>query len=105
MRQIVNQNVCVIGGAGFLGSHLVDYLVEERGCTVLVLDNLITGVVSYVNPKAKFEWFDIRGDENELAKFLKRIILNMYLTMLPSHIFLNALNVLCTFLTLTLHQY
>jgi nucleoside-diphosphate-sugar epimerase len=72
MRQIVNQNVCVIGGAGFLGSHLVDYLVEERGCTVLVLDNLITGVVSYVNPKAKFEWFDIRGDENELAKILKK---------------------------------
>jgi len=72
MRQIVNQNVCVIGGAGFLGSHLVDYLVEERGCTVLVLDNLITGVVSYVNPKAKFEWFDIRGDENELAKIFKK---------------------------------
>jgi len=72
MRQIVNQNVCVIGGAGFLGSHLVDYLVEERGCKVLVLDNLITGVLSYVNPKAKFEWFDIRGDENELAKIFKK---------------------------------
>lgn len=72
MRQIVNQNVCVIGGAGFLGSHLVDYLVEERGCKVLVLDNLITGVVSYINPKAKFEWFDIRGDENELAKIFKK---------------------------------
>jgi nucleoside-diphosphate-sugar epimerase len=72
MRQIVNENVCVIGGAGFLGSHLVDYLVEERGCNVLVLDNLITGIPSYVNPKAKFEWFDIRGDENELAKILKK---------------------------------
>ena len=72
MRQIVNQNVCVIGGAGFLGSHLVDYLVEERGCKVLVLDNLITGAVSYINPKAKFEWFDIRGDENELAKIFKK---------------------------------
>ena len=72
MRKIVKQNVCVIGGAGFLGSHLVDYLIEERGCNVLVLDNLITGVVSYINPKAKFEWFDIRGDENELAKILKK---------------------------------
>lgn len=72
MRQIVNENVCVIGGAGFLGSHLVDYLVEERGCNVLVLDNLITGIPSYVNPKAKFEWFDIRGDENELAKILRK---------------------------------
>ena len=72
MRQIVNENVCVIGGAGFLGSHLVDYLVEERGCNVLVLDNLITGIPSYVNPKAKFEWFDIRGDENDLAKILRK---------------------------------
>jgi nucleoside-diphosphate-sugar epimerase len=71
MRQIVNTNVCVIGGAGFLGSHLVDYLVEERECNVLVLDNLITGLTSYINPKAKFIWFDIRGDEKELSKILK----------------------------------
>lgn len=71
MRQIVNQNVCVIGGAGFLGSHLVNYLINERNCKVLVLDNLITGLVSYVNPQAKFMWFDIRGDEKELSKILK----------------------------------
>lgn len=71
MRQIVNQNVCVIGGAGFLGSHLVNYLVEERRCKVLVLDNLITGLTSYINPKADFIWFDIRGDEKELSKILK----------------------------------
>ena len=43
MRNINNVNVCVIGGAGFLGSHLVDHLVEDRNCNVLVLDNLITG--------------------------------------------------------------
>ena len=38
MRQIVNTNVCVIGGAGFIGSHLVDYLIDERNCNVIVLD-------------------------------------------------------------------
>jgi nucleoside-diphosphate-sugar epimerase len=37
----------------------------------LVLDNLITGLTSYVNSKAKFIWFDIRGDEKELSKILK----------------------------------
>ena len=42
-REIRNTNVCVIGGAGFLGSHLVDYLIEERNCKVLVLYNLISG--------------------------------------------------------------
>ena len=43
MRDIKNVSVCVIGGAGFLGSHLVDHLINDRGCDVLVLDNLISG--------------------------------------------------------------
>lgn len=68
MREIKNTNVCVIGGAGFLGSHLVDHLIEDRNCKVLVLDNLITGIKEHLNESAKFIWFDIRDDENELAK-------------------------------------
>ena len=70
MRDIKNCNVCVIGGAGFLGSHLVDHLVEDRNCKVLVLDNLITGLKKYINEKASFLWYDIREDENQLAKIL-----------------------------------
>jgi nucleoside-diphosphate-sugar epimerase len=70
MRQIKDTNVCVIGGAGFIGSHLVNYLIEERNCKVLVLDNLITGLVKNINPKAQFKWHDIRDNENELTKFL-----------------------------------
>ena len=34
--------ILVTGGAGFVPSHLVDRLVE-RGCTVVVLDNFVTG--------------------------------------------------------------
>lgn len=34
--------VLVTGGAGFIGSHAVDRLVEE-GCTVIVVDNLSSG--------------------------------------------------------------
>ena len=62
-----NKNVCVIGGAGFLGSHLVDYLVE-CGNKVLVLDNLIAGRYEFVNKKAKFVWFDITHSEFSLMK-------------------------------------
>lgn len=69
-RNITSCNVCVIGGAGFLGSHLVDHLIEERGCRVVVLDNLIAGSRKYIHPKAKFVWFDIRDDEAQLAKIL-----------------------------------
>lgn len=70
MRSIKNANVCVIGGAGFIGSHLVDYLIEERNCNVLVLDNLITGQLKNLNKKAKFIWHDIRDNESELARLL-----------------------------------
>lgn len=60
--------VAVIGGAGFLGSHLVRHLIEDRGCSVLVLDNLITGQKKFVHPEANFFWFDITGSENMLRK-------------------------------------
>jgi UDP-glucose 4-epimerase len=49
----------VTGGAGFIGSNLVDALVEE-GHEVLVIDNLSTGKREHVNPKAKFFELDLR---------------------------------------------
>ena len=70
MRAVKDCSVCVIGGAGFLGSHLVDYLIEERNCSVLVLDNLISGLKKHVHADAKFQWFDIRDDHHDLAKVL-----------------------------------
>ena len=62
-RNIQGVNVAVIGGAGFLGSHLVDHLVNDRNCNVIVLDNLIVGQKKFVNPKAKFIWNEITGSE------------------------------------------
>lgn len=72
MRNITDSNVCVVGGAGFLGSHLVDYLVNEKNCNVLVIDNLISGRREFVNPKAKFEHADITQSENFLYLMFKR---------------------------------
>ncbi|MFC1904904.1 SDR family oxidoreductase [Chloroflexota bacterium] len=43
----------VTGGAGFIGSHLVDTLIE-RGYDVVVLDNLSTGHLENVNLATKF---------------------------------------------------
>ncbi len=71
VESIEGKKVCVIGGAGFLGSHLVDYLVEEKKCYVLVLDNLISGLKKHIHKKAEFGWFDIRSDEDELVGILK----------------------------------
>ena len=36
------KKIIVTGGAGFLGSHLVDRLIEEKN-DVLVVDNFFTG--------------------------------------------------------------
>ena len=53
--------IIVTGGAGFIGSHLVDSLVEN-GNDVVVIDNLYTGKLEYINPKAKLYLCDVRDD-------------------------------------------
>lgn len=50
----------VTGGAGFIGSNLVDELVC-LGHQVLVIDNLSLGRKEHLNPKAKFYKKDIRN--------------------------------------------
>ncbi|HEC91879.1 MAG TPA: NAD-dependent epimerase/dehydratase family protein [Candidatus Atribacteria bacterium] len=42
--------ILVTGGAGFIGSHLVDRLVETNDVTVI--DNLSSGKEEFVNKKA-----------------------------------------------------
>jgi len=49
----------VTGGAGFIGSHLVDALVE-RGDEVVIVDDLSTGRRDLVNPAAELHVHDIR---------------------------------------------
>ncbi|MEK7567314.1 MAG: NAD-dependent epimerase/dehydratase family protein [Patescibacteria group bacterium] len=53
------RKVVVVGGAGFIGSHLTDSLVEE-GYDVHVIDNLSAGKREHVNKKAKLHVKDIR---------------------------------------------
>ena len=58
-RKGIIMRITVTGGAGFIGSHLVDRLIED-GHTVQVIDNLYTGNKEFVHSKAQFVELDIR---------------------------------------------
>ena len=60
----------VVGGAGFIGSNLVDALVE-RGEDVIVIDNLSTGYRRNLNPAAPLHNVDIRVDSDGLVNALR----------------------------------
>ena len=54
--------ILVTGGAGFIGSHIVDAYINQ-GHEVIIIDNLSTGVKSNLSPQAKFYELDIRSPE------------------------------------------
>lgn len=62
--------VLVTGGAGFIGSHLVDRLIGE-GFHVSIIDNLSSGRKEYINPKAIFYKADI-ADERAVNRIFKK---------------------------------
>jgi dTDP-L-rhamnose 4-epimerase len=67
----MKKKILITGGAGFIGSHLVDKLIEKRNHEVSILDNLEEQVhgktnkpPSYLNKKSKF----IQGSVNDYKK-------------------------------------
>ena len=72
--------IIVTGGAGFIGSNLVDKLVDSNH-DVTILDNLSTGTKENINPKAKFMFKDL--------KFILQAELD-YITKETDYIFLCA---------------
>lgn len=54
--------ILVTGGAGFIGSNVVDAYIAA-GHEVVVIDNLFSGKLANLNPKAKFYLMDIRSAE------------------------------------------
>src|SRR3989344_1586944 len=62
MEKLNIKNVLVTGGAGFIGSHLVNKLIE-KGHKVIVIDNLSSGRKENLNPKVKFYKIDVRDKD------------------------------------------
>ena len=57
-------NILVTGGAGFVGSTMVDKLIEDENNFVVVVDNLATGNVKRLPSKKKTNWRFVKCDVN-----------------------------------------
>jgi len=65
------KNILVAGGAGFVGSHLCDYLVKEAN--VVCVDNLITGNIDnikHLEGNKQFKFINIDICSNSLSEVL-----------------------------------
>ena len=56
-----NNNILITGGAGYIGSHIVEELIKKN--KVFILDNLVTGFRKLINKKATF----IKDDINNIS--------------------------------------
>lgn len=77
----LKKKAVVTGGAGFIGSHVVDALVEA-GYDVHVIDNLIEGKKEFVNEKAALHICDVR-DLPALLPIMKDATYVFHLAALP----------------------
>ena len=63
------QKAVVTGGAGFIGSNLVDKLIKQN-VEVIVIDDLSTGFKKNVNPKATLHVLDISRHKTQIEKLM-----------------------------------
>lgn len=56
--------VLITGGAGFIGHHLIEELLNHQ-YEVVVIDNLVTGFIENVSSKAKFYQFELNNPKLE----------------------------------------
>ena len=74
--QTNNMNILVTGGAGFIGSHLCDALIEERDANIVVVDNLSLGRKEniqhlFARRNFAFHTIDIAKEEGKLSDIFK----------------------------------
>lgn len=90
---LVDKSVLVTGGAGFIGSHLVDRIVRESPRSIVVVDNLYLGKLSNLDeakaiyPGLRFYQQDV-ADCDRMRVILEReeseVVFNLAVTPLPA---------------------
>ena len=69
-----NKKILILGGGGYVGSHLSNYLVS-KGYVVTVLDTFWFGNRLLKKKNLKI----IKGDVRDLKKYLLKIIIQLYI--------------------------
>jgi UDP-glucose 4-epimerase len=70
-----NKSVLVTGGAGFIGSHLVDRIIRERPSNLVVVDNFFLGKESnLIRAKKDYPELKLHNHDASDFKFMKRIM-------------------------------
>lgn len=68
LKKLHDRNFLITGGAGFIGSHIADYLLNNGASQVTVLDNLSTGSQSNIlHLKENHRFQFVNGDINDLS--------------------------------------
>jgi nucleoside-diphosphate-sugar epimerase len=78
-------NFLVTGGAGFIGSNMVDYLINQ-GHEVFVIDNLSTGKIQNLNEKINFIELDLSDirNINVLKSVVKKVDYVIHMAAVPN---------------------
>jgi len=64
--------ILITGAAGFMGSHLVDFLTKNKEHEVFAVDDLSGGYIDNVSPKAKFTKIDLR-DRARVEQYIEKV--------------------------------
>jgi UDP-glucose 4-epimerase len=79
-----NKSVLVTGGAGFIGSHLVDRIIKEEPENLVVVDNFLLGKESNLK-EAKEKYPNLKiynqdaSDYEIISEIMKKKVLMLYL--------------------------
>ena len=65
-----NSNILITGGAGYIGSHIVELLVKSKN-KIFIYDNLVTGSRKLINKKATFIKGDIKN-KKKISNVIKK---------------------------------
>jgi len=74
MRKLKGKNILVTGGAGFIGSHLVDELVSKGPAKIIVLDNFFLGKEENLTEAKKFSGLKIYRDDASKYELVEELV-------------------------------